>query len=79
MLPAGRSKTIHVEIPDEAGSLASVATLLALNGISIKNIGITHNRESEDGVLRIEFYGEDAIQKAAKLLTARGYTIFVKK
>ncbi len=77
--PIKKVYTIHVEIPDEAGSLASVATLLALNGISIKNIGITHNRESEDGVLRIEFYGEDAIQKAAKLLTARGYTIFVKK
>ena len=68
-----------MEIPDEAGSLASVATLLALNGISIKNIGITHNREFEEGVLRIEFYGPDAIDKAAALLTARGYGIFLKK
>ena len=77
--PIKKVYTINVEIPDEAGSLASVATLLALNGISIKNIGITHNREFEEGVLRIEFYKPDAIEKAASLLTARGYVIFLKK
>ena len=77
--PIKKVYTINVEIPDEAGSLASVATLLALNGISIKNIGITHNREAEEGVLRIEFYGPDAIDRAASLLTARGYVIFLKK
>lgn len=76
--PIKRVYTINVEIPDEAGSLASVATLLALNHISIKNIGIVHNRESEDGVLRIEFYEEASIQKAEKLLNSRGYTVFIK-
>ncbi len=77
--PIKKVYTVNVEIPDEAGSLASVATLLALNQISIKNIGITHNRESEDGVLRIEFYSEESIEKAARLLTTRGYTVFLKK
>lgn len=77
--PIKKVYTVNVEIPDEAGSLASVATLLALNNISIKNIGIVHNRESEDGVLRIEFYEEAAIDKAAKLLNSRGYTVFLKK
>ena len=77
--PIKKVYTINVEIPDEAGSLASVATLLALNGISIKNIGITHNREVEEGVLRIEFYEPEAIEKAASLLTARGYVVFLKK
>ncbi|HJA94048.1 MAG TPA: prephenate dehydrogenase [Candidatus Eisenbergiella merdipullorum] len=77
--PIKKVYTINVEIPDEAGSLASVATLLALNGISIKNIGIVHNREAEEGVLRIEFYEPDAIEKAASLLAARGYVIFLKK
>lgn len=77
--PIKKVYTVNVEIPDEAGSLASVATLLALNNISIKNIGIVHNRESEDGVLRIEFYEEAAIEKAAKLLNSRGYTVFLKK
>ena len=77
--PIKRVYTINVEIPDEAGSLASVATLLALNHISIKNIGIAHNRESEDGVLRIEFYEEASIEKAEKLLGSRGYMVFLKK
>ena len=77
--PIKKAYTVHVEIPDEAGSLAAVATLLALNRISIKNIGITHNRESEDGVLRIEFYEPEAIEKALRLLTARGYTVFPKQ
>lgn len=77
--PIKKVYTINVEIPDEAGSLASVATLLALNGISIKNIGITHNREAEEGVLRIEFYKEEAIDRAVSLLTARGYVVFLKK
>ncbi len=74
--PIKKSYTVHVEIPDEAGSLAAVATLLALNQISIKNIGITHNRESQDGVLRIEFYTPNAIDQAVRLLENRGYTVF---
>ncbi|MDO4294500.1 MAG: prephenate dehydrogenase [Eubacteriales bacterium] len=71
--PIKRAYFLRVDIPDEAGSLAAVATLLALNGINIKNIGITHNREAEEGVLRIEFYEEDAIGKAVRLLSGRGY------
>ena len=77
--PIKKVYTINVDIPDEAGSLAMVATLLAFNHISIKNIGIVHNRESEDGVLRIEFYEQEAIEKASDLLTARGYSVFLKK
>lgn len=38
----------------------AVTTILAINQISIKNIGITHNREFEEGALRIEFYEEQA-------------------
>lgn len=72
--PIKRIYSLRVDIPDEAGSLAAVATLLALNGINIKNIGIVHNREAEEGVLRIEFYEEAAIGRAARLLNGRGYT-----
>jgi len=71
--PIKKSPCIRVDIPDEAGSIAAVATLLALGGINIKNIGITHNREAEEGVLRIEFHEDSSIEKAVKLLTARGY------
>ncbi len=73
--PIKKAYTIRVVIPDEAGSLAEVATLLAANGISIKNIGISHNREVEEGVLIIEFYDEAAIERAMKLLTRRNFEI----
>lgn len=72
--PIKKSHSLRVDIPDEAGSIAAVATLLALAGINIKNIGITHNREVEEGVLRIEFYDNAAIEKAVTVLSARGYT-----
>jgi len=72
--PIKKAPAIRVEISDQAGSLASVATLLAQNAISIKNIGITHNREAEEGVLRIEFYEDSSIAKAASVLAASGYT-----
>ena len=44
-----------MDIADEPGALAAIATILALNLISIKNIGILHNREQESGILRVEF------------------------
>ena len=36
---------VFIDISDEAGAIATIATLLGANGISIKNIGILHNRE----------------------------------
>lgn len=66
---------IFLNLEDEAGELAIVASILAAKGISIKNIGIIHNREFEDGVLRIEFYNNTAIDQAEQLLSGRGYTI----
>lgn len=66
---------ISVDIDDKTGALARIVTLLAERGISIKNIGITHNRESEDGVLKLEFYGEAALTEASGLLTAEGYAL----
>lgn len=73
--PIKKSYTIRVTIPDEAGSLAEVATLLAANGISIKNIGISHNREVEEGVLIIELYEEASIDKAISLLEKRNFEV----
>ena len=77
---AGATKTgvfqkayaIYCDIYDEAGGIATIATLLAMNGINIKNIGILHNREFEDGVLRIEFYEDEACNKAERVLKERG-------
>lgn len=70
---------LFVDIKDETGALALLATLLSLHGISIKNIGIIHNREFEQGVLRIEFYDNDAVVKATKVLDTNGYHIYLRK
>jgi len=73
--PIKRSYTISLDIADEPGALASIVAILAANGISIKNIGISHNREYESGVLRIEFYKEYDIQKAKEILSKKIYSI----
>lgn len=77
--PIKRAYNLTVDIMDEPGALAAIAAILARNQISIKNIGITHNRESENGVLKVEFYEEASIEKAAKLLAANGYAVYMKQ
>lgn len=77
--PIKKSYSVTIDIADETGALASIATILALNNINIKNIGIVHNRELEEGALRIEFYEEKAIKTAADILKGRGYAIYEKK
>lgn len=77
--PIKKVYAITVDIADETGALATIATILALQQISIKNIGIVHNRELEEGVLRIEFYEEEAVRSAGKTLQSRGYQIHEKK
>ncbi len=66
---------IYLDLNDEAGGIATIATIMAFKNISIKNIGIINNREFEEGVLRIEFYEEHAKEKALKLLKERNYVI----
>lgn len=70
--------TIYCDIVDESGAIATIATTLAVNGISIKNIGIVHNREFEEGVLRIEFYEEEPSRKAAEILRQHRYQVWVR-
>ncbi|MCI9144541.1 MAG: prephenate dehydrogenase/arogenate dehydrogenase family protein, partial [Lachnospiraceae bacterium] len=55
-----------------------IATLLAERGLSIKNIGITHNREFDDGVLKVEFYTEDSMTEAVKLLKEKDYSVNIR-
>lgn len=77
--PIKKSYSLTIDIADETGALASIATILALNGIGIKNIGIIHNREREEGALRIEFYEENDIRTAGDILKSRGYVIYERK
>lgn len=67
---------VYVDLIDEAGAIATIATILASNSISIKNIGILHNREFEEGVLRIELYDPISSQKTVELLKHYHYTIY---
>lgn len=67
---------IYCDLIDEAGGIATIATILATNGISIKNIGIIHNREFEQGVLRIEFYEDTAMEQATTQLRKHHYTVY---
>lgn len=74
--PIKKVFAIYCDIIDEAGGIATIATILATNLISIKNIGIVHNREFEEGVLRIEFYDSDASSRAAALLQKHRYIVY---
>ena len=74
--PIKKSFALYCDIIDEAGGIATIATILASNNISIKNIGIVHNREFEEGVLRIEFYEELSSDKAAELLQKYRYIVY---
>ena len=67
---------LFVDIPDEPGALAKVTVLLADAGINLKNFGISHNREDEEGVLRLSFYDTDACRKAFELLADAGYRLY---
>lgn len=74
--PIKKSFHIYCDILDESGAIATIATILATNGISIKNIGIIHNREFEEGVLRIEFYDGTSCEKAVALLQRHRYIVY---
>ena len=66
---------LFLDLADEAGGIAIIASILAFKGISIKNIGIVHNREFEEGVLHIEFYDDKSVELAAELLVEKNYII----
>ena len=69
---------LYVDLADEAGGIAIIASLLAFQGISLKNIGIINNREFSDGVLRIEFYDQKSMDLAQRVLKERNYTIHIR-
>ena len=45
---------------------------------NIRNIGIMHSREFQEGALRIEFYDEATMRTASLLLKENAYTIYDK-
>ena len=76
--PIKKEYAFYCDMVDEAGGIATLATILATNGISLKNIGIIHNREFEEAVLRVEFYEEAAYEKAVEILRKYRYTVYTR-
>ncbi len=73
--PLKKEHDLYCDIRDETGAIAGIATLLSEQGISIKNIGIVHNRSFEKGALHVGFYNDDALEKAGKVLKDRGFIV----
>lgn len=67
---------VYVDIPDEANALAKTVALVGEANINLKNIGITHNREDNEGVLRLSFYDNESAIAAATLLRKAGYQVY---
>lgn len=74
--PIKKQFAVYCDIIDEAGGIAVISTILASKAINIKNIGIIHNREFEEGVLQIEFYDEESSTHAAELLKKYRYVVY---
>jgi len=74
--PIKKMYAFYCDMVDETGGIATLATILATNGISLKNIGIIHNREFEEAVLKVELYDESSYEKAVRLLRKYRYTIY---
>lgn len=72
------SYEFYSDMEDKVGGIALVSQLLADNNISLKNIGIINNREFEEGVLRIEFYDSDSMDKAIDTLKKNNYSLHIK-
>lgn len=64
-----------VDINDEPGVIATIATHLGNKEINIKNIGINNNREDYDGVLEIIFYDGPSLENGRELIKSLGYDV----
>ncbi|MCR5626463.1 MAG: prephenate dehydrogenase [Lachnospiraceae bacterium] len=77
--PIKKQFDLYCDIIDEAGAIATIATILSTSDISIKNIGIVHNRTFEEGALHIAFYDEESCSRACDILKRHNYKIYDSK
>lgn len=66
---------LMVDIEDKPGMIAKISTLLYENGINIKNIGIIHNREFVNGVLKIIFENQRDQSISHEILRKQSYSV----
>lgn len=76
MGPLKKDYAVYCDIVDESGAIATIATILATHQINIKNIGILHNREFEEGVLKVAFYDQESADQAAAWLEKFQYRLY---
>jgi prephenate dehydrogenase len=74
--PIQKEYSLYCDIVDRAGAIATIATTLSTHQISLKNIGIIHNRTFEEGALKIEFYDNESLEQAIEVLNKWNYTIY---
>lgn len=71
-----RQYAYGIDVDDEPGIIAKIATLLSEAKINIKNIGVVNNREIDQGVLNIQFEDQSHMDLSMTLLRDLGYTIY---
>lgn len=67
--------SFSVDVVDEPGAISTLAVILSSRGISIKNVGINHNRERGEGALKVTFYDESSMTSAWEQLERYNYTL----
>lgn len=73
--PIAPEYSFTVDMADEVGAISTLSVILAAKGISIRNIGINHNREHGEGTLRIAFYDKETMDQAWKQLEHYHYEL----
>jgi len=68
--------SLMVDIEDRPGMIAKISTLLYEHGINIKNIGIIHNREFVNGVLKIVIESQTDQLLAYEVLQKGAYSVY---
>lgn len=73
-----KSDEVLIDVYDKPGIIATIATMLSVNNINIKNIGIVNSREYENGILQIVFDDEKDKEKSIKLLKDMNFIVYDK-
>lgn len=67
---------VYTDIIDKPGSIATIATMLSVNNINIKNIGIVNNREHQEGVLHIMVENKEDKLRTVDLLKSINFKVY---
>lgn len=69
---------VLIDVEDRPGIFATVSTMLSVNNINIKNIGILNSREYSDGILQILLESEADKEKSILLLKKMNFKVYIK-